>query len=282
MADDSDEEVTLATRGRTVSDMMSGMAIDRESHEIYGKFTQEVLESHFTRFKQYDIDNSGFVSVANLKAIFEALDMPEVTDDQCKGMIEEVAILVGHDNDGQLSFRDYCHLMVYEQKKKENAELIEAVEEQRLSMREEEGGDAVDVADAEEEEPVEEITSRMRGSSFAVLETIAVSRIRNFEQKLADIAKKEAKIASGQEIKQRKFDDKVAKFKRLESGGELTAAESVHKQTLKAKLAAFEAASKKDPVAFKLSWKNVRPGSWAQKRQFAMAPPKKKSLAELP
>ena len=79
MADDSDEEVTLATRGRTVSDMMSGMAIDRESHEIYGKFTQEVLESHFTRFKQYDIDNSGFVSVANLKAIFEALDMPEVS-----------------------------------------------------------------------------------------------------------------------------------------------------------------------------------------------------------
>ena len=39
---------------RMVSDMMSGMQITRD-HPIYANFTQDDLEAHFARFKQYDI-----------------------------------------------------------------------------------------------------------------------------------------------------------------------------------------------------------------------------------
>ena len=105
------EEVTLATRGRTLSDMMSGQSIHRSPHEIYSKFTQNELEEHFARFKQYDLDNSGFITPTNLKLIFEALDMPEVTDVQCQNMVAEVAILTGHDNDGKMSFEEFLAMM---------------------------------------------------------------------------------------------------------------------------------------------------------------------------
>merc|ERR1719440_2314454 len=115
------------------------MSITRD-HQIYKNFTQEDLEEHFARFKQYDIDDSGFISPTNLHVIFEALDMPEVTLDQCENMVEEVAILTGHANDGQLSFRDYAHLMHYEEQKKTEVEVHEARQEQRLSMHAD-GGD---------------------------------------------------------------------------------------------------------------------------------------------
>lgn len=280
--DDDEEEVTLATRGRTVSDMMSGMQITRD-HSIYAHFTQDDLEAHFARFKQYDVDDSGFITPANLLAIFAALDMPEVTETHCKNMVEEVAILTSHDNDGQLSFRDYVHLMHYEEQKKTETEAAEALQEARLSMREEEPLDVGDAPAPVEEppEPVEEV--RMRGSSFAVLEKLAVNRIKKFEQAVADAQAKEGvglKLA-----KQQKFADRLQKFKRIETATADPAApgaEDLQKQSLKQKLAAFEAANKKDPIAFKKSWKNVRQGAWKQKTVIAGGVAPKKSLADLP
>lgn len=316
-ADVPEEHVTLATRGRTVSDMMSGMAIDR-NNAVYGEFTESVLQEHFMRFKQYDVDNSGFISPQNIKAIFEALEMTEATEAQCENMIAEVAILTGHENDGQLSFRDYCHLMAHEAKKLATDAAIEAQDElKRASMADSDSADeeaevvveaeerapgtapdvkegveekeapaaVVDVADsaaAEAEEPAPQ--TRMRGSSFAVLDQLAVSRIQRFEQAIADKAEEEKKT-SAEVLKQTRFQGKLAKFKKIEEGvaePPRVNNESMHMATLRSKLAAFEAASKKDPVAFKTTWKNVHAGAWKQKKQIAGGIAPKKSLADLP
>jgi len=263
------------TRGRTVSDMMSGMAIKRSEHKAYQNFTDEQLEAHFTRFKQYDLDDSGFVTPENLADIFKALDMPDVTQVQCVNMIEEVAILVGHDNDGKLSFRDYCMIITYEQEKQATNDAVDAAEELRDSLREEEPDEDGDVLP-----PV----LRMRGSSFAVLDTIAISRIQRFEQTIQEEVKRE-NADPMQVIQQQRFANKLAKFKSIESGGATVAApnaEISHKATLKSKLAAFEAANKKDPVAIKKTWKNTRPGTWKEKKEIAGGPAPKKTLADLP
>lgn len=273
MHGDCDGELTRGAR--SVSDMMSGMAITRD-HDVYEHFTQDQLEAHFSRFKEYDVDQSGFITPDNLKEIFVALDFPEVTEMQCVNMIAEVAILIGHDNDGKISFRDYCHLMAYEAKKQAATEVAEATEELRASM----GDTATD-----EVEPTPQ--SRMRGSSFAVLDQIAVSRIQRFEQLQQDAAAQQS-TPTGEVLRQTKFAGKLAKFRRMEDAIGSDAApklndESLRVQTLKAKLAAFEEAAKKeDPVAFKLSWKNVRQGTWRQKKQISGGVAPKRALADLP
>ena len=131
----SDVDVTLQTRGRSVSDMMSGMAITR-NHSVYSNF-----------------------------------------------------------------------------------------ESMRESFREEED------APPEQSEPKESV--RMRGSSFAVLDTLAVSRIQMFEQAVADALAKE-QATSSQTAMQRKFANRLDKFKRIESGEFALNREAAHKQTLKA------------------------------------------------
>ena len=127
--------------------------------------------------------------------------------------------------------------------------------------------------------------TRMRGSSFAVLDKIALSRIARFEQVVADAAA-EQQASTSEVLKQTKFAGKLAKFKSIESGQAAVPAvnhESIHMTTLKAKLNAFElAARKEEPVAFTTSWKNVRQGTWKAKKQIAGGIAPKKSLADLP
>ena len=127
-----------AMRGRSVSDAMSRFSANlREANVAYAAYTQEELEGHFARFKQYDLENTGFVTPADLKVVLEALGLPEITYAQCANMIEEVAILVGHEHDGRLSFRDYFALMTYEAKKLLEDEVYQAAEELRTSLHEE-------------------------------------------------------------------------------------------------------------------------------------------------
>jgi hypothetical protein len=314
-----------AMRGRSVSDAMSRFSANlREANVAYAAYTQEEVEGHFARFKQYDLENTGFVTPADLKVVLEALDLPEITYAQCANMIEEVAILVGHEHDGRLSFRDYFALMTYEAKKLLEDEVHQAAEELRTSLHEEPIPESQEAAAqppvlplaaptlevsadesalAEElhdsirvEEPEEgagavsvEPTSspaapivRKRGSSFAVLDTIATSRIERFEQVIQDTA------AKGQTdpralYQQRAFESKLAKFRALEQAGGPAAlsAEDIHKKTLKAKLHAFEAACKKEPpVAFKETWRNVRTGCWQPKKMIAGGVAPKKSIQD--
>jgi len=259
--------------------MMSGMAINRSEHKAYQNFTDGQLEGLFTRFKQYDLEDTGFITPENLVDIFNALDMGELTHAQGVNMIEEVAILVDHDNDGKLSFRDYCMLMAYEQEKQATNDAADAAEELRDSLREEEEAPTDGTAEPAEDEPI----GRMRGSSFAVLDTIAMSRIQRFEQVIQETVEKES-ANPNEVIRQKRFADKLAKFKSIESGETPAAksAESTQKATVKSKLAAFEAAAKKDPVAIKTTWKNQRPGTWTQKKQIGNGPRSPKKLSDLP
>jgi len=318
--------VSQAIRGRTVSDAMSGLSLSRDSHEAYSGFTQDELELNYARFKQYDLDNTGLVTAENLKSILEAMEMPDVTDTQCVNMIAEVAMLVGHENDGKLSFRDYCSLLTYEAKKKLEDEVYQAHEELRNSLRIDEEEDnppppaPVDISDGgaptptfyaealaeelgdsirveEEDESAAEMPApaapsppaespavvRRRGSSFAVFDTIASSRIGRFEQVIQDVAVKEKADAKAM-YKKTAFENKLSKFKKIETAGPSAVnAEDMHKKTLKAKLHAFEVASKKsEPIAFKTSWKNVRPGGgWSQKKTIAGGVAPKKTIAEI-
>lgn len=269
------EPEVVSLRCRSKSDVMSGITLSHS--DLYGKFSQAELEAHFVRFKQYDLDDTGFITPANLKAIFESLEMPEVTVAQCENMVDEVAILIGHENDHALSFRDYAYLMLYEAEKKVAAEVAEAQEEERISSRENENSLDLNLADDDDQPKL-----RMRGSSFAVLQSLAVSRIAKFEEVVA-AAQAAEKGTSVEGLKARTFLGKLSHFKRIESGDAASLnQDSAHKQTIKAKLAAFEAANKADLVAFKTSWKNVRQGTWKQKTVIAGGLPPKKALSELP
>jgi hypothetical protein len=285
-------EITLTTRGRSVTDAMSGMAISR-NHAVYDKFTQEDLEMQFTRFKQYDVDDTGFISKENLMAVVDAIGMTDVTLEQCANMIEEVALLTGHENDGKLSFRDYCALIAYEMLKQAETEEAQAREElleesfREESMREE---------SEREEDPKPETETRMRGSSFAVLNTLAMERVKRFEQVAKDVAEKETEAKAGVPKSDgvasaaSKMQERLAKFRNLDAGAPAGAAQptlgndKIHMATMKAKLGAFETAlrANQQAHAWKKSWKNMHYQAYRKGTKFDLPPPAAKSLADLP
>lgn len=256
---------------RTESDAMSGLSLDRNIPE-WSEYTEVELERHFSRFKEYDLDNTGFVTEANLKTILEAMEIP-CTDEQVKNMITEAGYLTGHENDGRLSFRDFMKVMDYEAKRAAHNERVDSVSE---------------LAEAGVEPPPDFEATRLRGSSLAVMDTLATSRIEAFQQVIKDAKKKEKEIPATPAAA--RFQNKLAKFKRFEDGApERPNNDNLHKQAIKGKLAAFEAAQKstEDPVAFKKEWKNTSKGKWEEKQTRAPgagggAPPPKKNIADLP
>lgn len=276
MADDG--RPTL--RDRTVSDVMSGMSV-APSYERYPNFSTDELDRQFAVFKEYDLEDTGFITKDNLVQILSALDV-EVGAEQVDHMLAEVAILTNVPNDGKLSFRNYMDVIVYESKAKAHNDNVEAQRELRQSIAEaaEEAGIE---PEAEEEEPEEEETL-MRRSSFAVMESIAKSRISTFQQTVeaeqARASKSDAKVRS-----EMRFNNKLQKFKRIENPAENASIgnEKLHTAALKTKLAAFEAASKKkDAVVMTTTWKNVQPGNWKQRKSIAGGVAPRKSLADLP
>ena len=52
---------------RTVSDAMSGMSFDRNVAE-WAEYTEVELQRHYERFKEYDLDEAGFITPVNLQA----------------------------------------------------------------------------------------------------------------------------------------------------------------------------------------------------------------------
>ena len=156
----ADGDITAGDR--TKSDLISGLSIS-QPHELErydGTYTEDELAKHFETFKNYDLDDSGFISPDNLKQIMEALEIA-CSEEQLKNMIDEVAILAGHTTDGQLSFRDYIGCLEYEKDKDAVNAAIDATRERQESVEE--------APPAEGEEPAleEEPQTRMRGSSFA-------------------------------------------------------------------------------------------------------------------
>ena len=153
-----------------------------------------------------------------------------MSEQQVLNMIQEVAILSGHVNDGKLSFRDYCACMTYERNAEATNAELDAKDELRASL--------VAIAeDAEEPPPQGEAAEpepeaaeaempppgmRMRRSSFAVMDTLAVGRIAKFEQVVQEAAVQAAKETPEGQAKTRsvaRFQDKLSKFKRIEDAG---------------------------------------------------------------
>ena len=81
-----DEDEERASLQRRISDMQSGIALVRDD---FPGVAEEELEKSFAAFKQYDIDDSGFITPENLKAIMDVMELG-VTMDDISGMIDEV------------------------------------------------------------------------------------------------------------------------------------------------------------------------------------------------
>lgn len=274
---------------RTVSDAMSGLSFDRNVPE-WSEYTEVELQRHFGRFKEYDLDEAGFITPVNLQAIMAAMDIT-VTEEQVASMIAEVAILSGHDNDGRLSFRDFMKCMDYEATKTAHNERVDSVIEAMEAGVEEQPAAEVGGSISEATEPKPEVPMlRMRGSSFAVMDTLASNRITAFQQVIKDAKKKAQQIPATPAAA--KFQSKLAKFKRLEDGKGPPKRnnDGLQQAAIKGKLAAFESAKKsaEDPVAFKRDWKSVSQGKWAEKVTKAPggagggAPPPRRNIADLP
>ena len=109
--------------------------------------------------------------------------MEGATLQHCHNMVEEVSILTGHANDGKLSFRDYCAVLAYEKDKAALNSIAEAQEELRLSQADPTETDEVSDLANDDESGARTLAAgtRRRGSSFAVLDKLAVSRIARFE-----------------------------------------------------------------------------------------------------
>lgn len=288
---------------RTESDIFSGQNVS-SSYERYPNFTNAELDRHFEQFKQYDLNDTGFITTDELGEVLKALDI-EVTPDQVANIIIEAGVLSGVSNDGKLSFRNYMDCMVYETDAKVHNDTVNAAEEireecpeaadaaiadlmqksSRISLRDsirdskrDSVGDESSVcSDAKEEELDEVPVLRMRQSSLAIVNSIVKSRLSSFKQK------EESSAPVAVEKPKSKFDQKLQKFHRIEDP--IAKAnfnnEELNKATLKNKLAAFEQMSKKAPDTFKKSWRTIQHGSWKQKTVIMGGVAPKKSMKDL-
>lgn len=281
------------TRNRRASDAASGLELKREQWPDY---SEEELSRNFELFKAYDVDNSGFITPENLLEVMRAMDVAEdYTIASVAGIVEEVAILTGHDNDGKLSFRDFMNALRYDRQAAEENLALDALDalamERRLSAAELAGtADSHPVGNGEAAEPVGDVPQkptepeepapppvRARQSSMAALNALASSRIKAFQSLTTEHMERE----------------KLAAFRtKPVEAGPMVNSDDMHKETLRNKIAAFEvAATYKGKIELKRTWKKIggvtQWGSYkaGQKVLLAGQPagvaPKKK-LCELP
>lgn len=262
---------------RRASDASSGLNLKREA---YPNFSDDEVERNFVLFKHYDLDNSGFITAENLLEVLKALDM-DVSIESAHGMIDEVAQLTGHENDGQLSFRDYMAMAFHDRQASAETTVTNVAEESTEGLAIEEPESPVGCPAPAPETPVQVAKPApapplaKRRSSMSALNALASGRIKAFQQ-VADDAKDR---------------EKLNKFKKqpVEVSGPMVNSEDMHLQNLQSKLKAFEvAAHYKGQVELRKTWKKVGGASnyhSSNKILLAGAPagvaPKKK-LSDLP
>jgi len=266
----------LESRHRRASDMTSGLELKREN---FPSFSDDDVSRNFELFKAYDLDNSGFITPKNMFEVLKALDM-DVTMESVNGMIEEVAILTGHDNDGQLSFRDFMNMAFHDQQAAESLSTTTELQNIAAASHEIDVPDSpvgalapalepqmpqsepqfmpaseLELAPADEQrtnacallaEPALQTPPPMakRRSSISVLNALAAGRIKAFQQVATDAAERE----------------KLNKFKKapVEMTGPMVNSDNMHLETLKSKLKAFEiAVHHKGKTEVRKTWKKV-------------------------
>lgn len=275
------------TRERRASDAVSGLKLKRDDFPDY---TDEEVAKEFAMFQRYDLDQSGFITPQNLLDVLIAMDVHDASIEMVSHIIEEVAILTGHDNDGKLSFRDYMHAIRYDKSAAAHNEALDAAAEVRLSQAdasetldltepatESETGAAEAEAEAETEAKAEAPAPdvRARRGSMSALNALAASRIKAFQQVVTEASAR----------------DKLSAFraKPVEMSGPMVNSDEMHKETLRNKVKAFEvAANYKGKVELKKTWRQVGGhGNYAPGKKIVLAgqpagvAPKKK-LSDLP
>ena len=288
-------------RNRTASDAVSGLSLDR-SH--FPGYSDEDIHGHWQTFHMYDLDSTGFISPENLLDVLKAMEVAGATIQMVNSIIEEVAVLSGHDNDGKLSFRDYMRCITYDHDAAVHNLALDAEAELGISVREEEEesarqssreeeapgapavdplANAVDVSEtaadppaAPAESPNAKPKGRMRQSSMGALSQVAASRIRAFQQVADDVVAKQNKIDA--------FKHKPAAL-----SGPIVNSDDLAKETLRNKVKAFETAAKfKGKVELKKTWRqvggagNYSAGTKIVAEDGSTKPPPKKKLTDLP
>merc|ERR1712039_289868 len=272
-------QMSIQARERTVSDQRSGCALVRSDFPTY---SDDELARHFSMFQQYDIDDSGFISPENLFEVLQAMEVKDVTMGMVHSIIDEVAVLSGHDNDGMLSFRDYMRAIQYDNQAALHNLALDAEREMRISVSEANDDEPVQIPSGESEpEPVPEATQgRARQSSMAALNTLAASRIRSFQSVANDALERERKLDAW-------------RTKPVEAGP-MVNSDEMHKETLRNKVKAFEVAAKfKGTVELKKTWRRVGGqaesggGQYNASKKLMLGalpakPPPRKKLTDLP
>lgn len=277
----------VETRNRRASDAASGIDLNREE---WSDYNDDEIVRNFELFQAYDLDSTGFISPENLFDVLKAMEVPDCSMEMVHSIIEETAILTGHDNDGKLSFRDYMHAIRQDNIAADHNDALDAAAERRLSQAEAEAEPAADLESESEsgaapeperdeppadvkEAPMEE--ARARRGSMSALNTLASARIKAFQQVVADASAHEKLNA---------FRTKPA-----EMSGPMVNSDELHKETLRNKVKAFEvAATFKGKIELKKTWKKVGgAGNYAPGQKILLGgkpagvAPKKK-LSELP
>jgi len=264
--------ITLTARERRMSDLTSGLDLKREN---FPTISDDDVARNFELFKHYDLDNTGFISPDNMFEVLKALDM-DVSMESVHGMIQEVAILTGHDNDGKLSFRDFMNMQFHDMQAADSpsveGESTAAASAPEIEEPESPVGAPANAAQAA---PVNEIESTpasepeaelpseskakgwaflaesqapppmmKRKSSMSALNALAAGRIKAFQQVATDMAERE----------------KLNKFKKapVVVTGPMVNSDNMHLETLKSKLKAFEiAVHHKGKTEVRKTWKKV-------------------------
>jgi hypothetical protein len=244
-------------------------------YEAYPDVSSDDLDRHFQMFHAYDLDSSGFISPENMLNVLMAMEVPDVSMGTVCAMMDEVAILTGHANDGKLTFRDFMNIVQHDRMVAEQEEASEdAAPDRKLSTSSDDsvtlepsGGvvladpatagvevemapkveepsrqDQAKTSQPEPEAPAER--PRNRRSSFSALNSLASSRIKSFQ-------------ATVQEASER---EKLNAFQRkpVIVAGPMVNSDDMHMQSLSSKLQAFEiAATHKGTIERKKTWKKA-------------------------
>lgn len=286
---------------RRASDVMSGLELKRDA---YPDVSDEDVDRHFQMFQAYDLDSTGFISPENMLDVLMAMQVTDVSMETVCAMIEEVALLTGHENDGKLTFRDFMNIVQHDKKAAEQEASEEEAAERTLSTScectpEPSGGTkpacepeeptpassipepcpAPEAQTIQEEEPAPrpepDAGARNRRSSFSALNSLASSRIKAFQTTVQEASERE----------------KLNAFKKkpVEMTGPMVNSDDMHMQSLRNKLQAFEvAATFKGTIERKKTWKkSAGAGNYTAGQKVLMGgqpagvAPKKK-LSELP
>lgn len=274
--------MTASVRARTVSDAHSGLSLN--ATEWHGKYSHDELARHFELFNRYDIDSSGFISKENLLDVLQAMEVQNANLNMCTAIIDEVAVLCNHDNDGVLSFRDFMKAIEYDHQAARQNQSLDAVDDDAAEdATGDESAPAEAVADvpppaeaAAAEEAPPPARTRARHTSLSVVHELASSRIAAFQQVVND-----AQVAS-----------KLSAFKQTPAVLDcpLVNSDDMQKETLANKVKAFEVACKfKGAVELKKTWRvahgghgNYTPGQRLVAGGAPAKPPPRKKISELP